>query len=560
MLRPGFPVELLDIVIEELLWLIGPQKLFRLRTTSQIFDAAILRAICTSYVNHLEDRQDPFHRWLQQKVKKGVELSPPIMGRLILAQMKIDPENKILYPLRATLEAVIPQVFMRSSEPNAHALHICSAAADSLSWKISPTVNQWELIHQSRSPADSEKDSLAGKPLRRKIKWMDLNILCAAIVIGDIVQFQKSLQKLMHLTSSDYFGYPLQLAARWGRVEMLELLLENEADTVYIQNERPPAVQRFLQHYAQYYSADGSALRVACLAGHAGIVRVLMMPQHRLGLPQSEFYQAIRAAGRGGHINIIQILLSPEYRLNKVLPETWANDLLLEASKHGQPAIVQYLLSNFCANSNYIIPRYPTALQLAAAKGHASILKILLESGAKKDFVTNPYKQNCPIEASVRGGHLECLQLLLDCGLDISAYEPSHFLLRLAANSSQLATLKLLIRNGADLHKTSKDGRSTGELVMIQAVTRGREPVIRLLLELGVKPNCENQNFDAVLTAMINNHPEILKILLELGGEKVDVRESIFATEFAAGIYPINMSWKRGVDKGLPAAWLGRDF
>ncbi|KAH8678597.1 ankyrin repeat-containing domain protein [Tricladium varicosporioides] len=563
MLHPGFPVELLDIVTQELLWLIGPQKLLRLRTTSQIFDAAILRAICSSYVNNLKDCQDPFHRWLEPKIKKGVKLSPPIMGRLIFAQMKIDPENKILHQLRITLERVIPQVFTRSSQPNAHALHICEAAADSLSWKISPTVNEWELIHQSRSLASSENESLVEKPLRRKIKWIDLNILCTAIVIGDMVQFQKSLQKSIHFTSSDYFGYPLQLAARWGCVEMLELLLEKGAITVYIQNDRPPAVQRFLQHYAQFYSTDGSALRVACLAGHVAIVHVLMMPQHRTGLPESEFFQAIRAAGRGGHLNIIQLLLSPEHKIVRILPKSWPNDLLLEASKHGQPAVVQYLISNFHADPNYTISRYPTSLQLAAAKGHASILKILLDSGAKKNFLTNPYKQNCPIEASIRRGYLKCLQILLDCGLDIAAYEPSHFLLGLAANSCQLETLKLLIKNGANLHKRGKNGTSTGEVLLHQAVARGREPVIRLLLELGVNPNCEDQKYDAVLTAMVNDRDDILKVLLQLGGKHVNVSESIFASEFAAGYYPVRSVYRMesmASDRSLPAAWLGRDF
>ncbi|KAF4632145.1 hypothetical protein G7Y89_g5981 [Cudoniella acicularis] len=557
------PQELLNSVLAELLWLVGPNKTLHLRVVSRVFNASIQRAICDSYLNHLEDCRGPFHSWLDRKIRKGIKISPPLMGQLVLAQLKYDRDNELFSPICAAIQ-VTDQYFTDKEQRQRCALQICEASADYLYWDVNHRLNlAWEIesnsIYQWKGYVNREVIS-------SRYDISKQNILSAAIVVGCFPIVRDLLKEDLYVhvnCEHPYFGKPLQLAARWGHLEILQLLLHHGADAQAVQDSIPGmGGESFWKAYGSYYSSNGSALRVACLAGHSNIVRALMKPQYKI-VSTAEFHHAIRAAGRSGHTNILHILLDSAQELVKSLPSNWINDLLLETCKDGRPEVVQMMIE-LGAQVDYELPekpKYHTAIQLAAWKGHSTAIKLLLDSGVSRKFVDVPYSNGGPIELAVQGGHLDCLQLLLNCGVDIRDYAPSRYLLGIATRLCQLPMVRLLVKNGADLSSLSPGGAKLGEVLLIQAVERGRVPVIRLLIELGVSPNNPDQRVDPVLKAMINSDNDVLKTLIELGGKEIHVTDSIFAKEFSSGIFPITRKYTaRRALRDFPPSWQGRDF
>jgi ankyrin repeat protein len=99
------------------------------------------------------------------------------------------------------------------------------------------------------------------------------------------------------------------------------------------------------------------------------------------------------------------------------------NSLILEA-KAGNAEMVQYYV-NQGADVNAKAPNHIfrdkmtgpgcTALYLAANQGHAEVVKVLLEAGAKMN-IGEPFGDETPLGAAIRKGHAEVVQILKEAG------------------------------------------------------------------------------------------------------------------------------------------------
>ncbi|PGH15215.1 hypothetical protein AJ79_02580 [Helicocarpus griseus UAMH5409] len=150
-----------------------------------------------------------------------------------------------------------------------------------------------------------------------------LNILCGAVVIGDLplvkslLETQSTCAKQAAINDeSPYFGRPLQLAACWGHIEIVKYLLDNGSNPQLVTGDdnggfwdRDFTNLGLRRHV--YRSAKGTALQAAALGGHEATVRLLLEPEYRLHLPSmiGWYHRAILAGARGSHRDIINILL-----------------------------------------------------------------------------------------------------------------------------------------------------------------------------------------------------------------------------------------------------------
>lgn len=131
-----------------------------------------------------------------------------------------------------------------------------------------------------------------------------------------------------------------------------------------------------------------------------------------------------------------------------------------------------------------------TALMLACQNGHKRAVEILLSKGANPHIVSE-WGSNSAAREAVKGGHVEILKLLL-----------------------------------RDKHVGTHVRLSLG-YALIEATIKGRNDIVKLLLESGVDPNVKGSRESdhsygstfALLEAVIGSHTSMVQLLLAKGAD-----------------------------------------
>jgi hypothetical protein len=225
------------------------------------------------------------------------------MGRLIFSQMNAQPSNSLFDPIRDAVRYLDEHSPVAEAQSQDRALKVCEGAADYFYWEEDHTLKV----------AWSRDDLPQSQPSKQ-------HIFSAAIITGN-TSVVRNLLSSQHAKCVDvncqnpHFGTPLNQAARWGHIDIVRLLLDHDADTGAVeQSERFHFGGYWGTHgpgrtRKSYYNKDGSALRVACSAGHLNIVRVLMRPKHRKTISYHEFRCCIYAAARVHRAGIAEFLM-----------------------------------------------------------------------------------------------------------------------------------------------------------------------------------------------------------------------------------------------------------
>jgi ankyrin repeat protein len=136
-----------------------------------------------------------------------------------------------------------------------------------------------------------------------------------------------------------------------------------------------------------------------------------------------------------------------------------ANDRnLFQAATYGDIANVRKYL-DLGANIEVKDYRELTSLQIACARGHLDVVRLLLERGANIEAAGGSTGQTALILASLEG-ELEVVKELLDRGANIEAADTLHGWnsLMLASWKGKLDVVKELVRRGANIFATSVAG------------------------------------------------------------------------------------------------------
>lgn len=155
----------------------------------------------------------------------------------------------------------------------------------------------------------------------------------------------------------------------------------------------------------------------------------------------------VEAAGKG-HWPVVEALL----RHHGVVDQSDASanaqciDALLAAAENGHKAVVQNLLERG-VGPDTTSGGGPTPLQLAVSGRHMATVDLLLNHCANVN--ANP-RNNSPLEQAVLSRDIELLCLLLWRGADASA--PGSTALHTAAEYGDVRTVKLLLKHGADIN------------------------------------------------------------------------------------------------------------
>ncbi|KAF9103319.1 Glycerophosphocholine phosphodiesterase [Mortierella sp. GBA35] len=197
------------------------------------------------------------------------------------------------------------------------------------------------------------------------------------------------------------------------------------------------------------------------------------------------------------------------------------------AAMHGHPNITKALLKDLKASGEFVDFSSPywfdtdgfTPLIYAVSRGQAAVIKVLIEEGEIKDVdaVTNVYATQPTIPRVMPSTPMTVLNPLVGSEVNLHAaytYTP----LSIACRLGHVEAVKLLIQYGADLDAQDEDGESC----LIIASKNGHVECVRLLIAGAQKgANLELQErfygWTALHLAAIENHPEVVKVLLEAG-------------------------------------------
>lgn len=213
---------------------------------------------------------------------------------------------------------------------------------------------------------------------------------------------------------------------------------------------------------------------------------------------------------------IVMMLLEAGQHINTKNKQNWT--ALHMAAARGHAVTVQLLVDKGAdVNAATYKPNYvasgSTALHWAARNGHEKVLQVLLENGAEIDLQTPGHET--ALHWAAQNGHVRAITLLLDKGANLEAHA-GHWItpLESAASCGEEAAVRILIDRGADLSNTTDSGRPLLHL----AAQGGCVEVVQLLLEMGCQVNGGSALW-AAAGSQSQRRDELVRLLLKDGAD-----------------------------------------
>ncbi|MPY98153.1 MAG: hypothetical protein GEU97_09160 [Actinophytocola sp.] len=179
------------------------------------------------------------------------------------------------------------------------------------------------------------------------------------------------------------------------------------------------------------------------------------------------------------------------------------------------------------ASPDTTVERYtkPAVLTVAAERGAADIVRLLLEAGA----TPNPESgyEWTPLRAAATYGHAHVVRLLLDAGVDPNQSRGRGSIIAAALASRRhspkpesVVTVRLLLAAGASVLPEEEPA------VVLVAGSRAPASVLRLLLERGADPNATRSDGTPAIVVAAKRRNACLVDGLLAGGAEVDAVDS----------------------------------
>ncbi|XP_049320598.1 caskin-2 isoform X1 [Astyanax mexicanus] len=202
-----------------------------------------------------------------------------------------------------------------------------------------------------------------------------------------------------------------------------------------------------------YQDSDGfSALHHAALTGTVDLLSLLLEAQATVDIKDSNGMRPLHYAAWQGKAESVLMLLRAGASVNGV-------------SQDGQ------------------IP-----LHLAAQYGHYEVSEMLLQHQSNPCMVNKAKKT--PLDLACEFGRLKVAQLLLSSNMVVALLEGNgrdNTPLHLAARNGHKDIIRLLLKSGIDINRTTKAGTALHE-----AALYGKTEVVKLLLDAGIDVNIRN--------------------------------------------------------------------
>ncbi|GHV13533.1 hypothetical protein AGMMS49938_08250 [Fibrobacterales bacterium] len=314
--------------------------------------------------------------------------------------------------------------------------------------------------------------------------------LTVAVERGAFVVLQELLAAgaSVHLQSEELKWSPLHYAAKIGDVNIIDLLLQNEADLDPLDED------------------GNTPLHIAARFGKEKAVKFLLLKKASVKSSGKKGISPLHEATAGNHPETIEALLPS---INIDIKDDDGNTPIHYAAMFSAEKSAPFLLSKG-ANANSANGWGQTALHIAAKNSNLKIIAYLIKNGTVLEQAD--LAKRTPLHIAANLGVLETVVFLLKCGANVNAVDivkntPLHY--AASANFPKVAE-ELLLKN-ADI-----DSVNTDKLTPLgSALENDSRDTAKLLLSKGATSYPNAQGHSLLHIAAIKNHAEMLKFLLE---------------------------------------------
>ncbi|MGZ5442514.1 MAG: ankyrin repeat domain-containing protein [Thermoanaerobaculia bacterium] len=325
----------------------------------------------------------------------------------------------------------------------------------------------------------------------------------------------------------------LELAVRGGHPEIVQLLLDREANVnARGRGGKTPlliACERFNQTILDALLAKRPDVDAADDAGRTPLLVALVNGRddvedklRKKGAAKGELEARLILAARRGDFAAVKALLAENPKFDT--PGTAGETALLAASEHAEAEVVEALLE-VGAEVNVQGTNGKTPLAMAAQRGSVVLVETLLAAGAAADL-TGP-DDRTPLAIAAAHGHLEVVQhLLLAKNNPNETDRFKYTALMLAAERGHTEVAAELIAASATIDARGPGGRTP----LMFAAEAGHVPVLRLLIDKGSDVKARDADDSTALSlACFAEKPAIVAELVAHGAE-VDARDKFKAS------------------------------
>ncbi|KAB0390919.1 hypothetical protein E2I00_014073, partial [Balaenoptera physalus] len=271
----------------------------------------------------------------------------------------------------------------------------------------------------------------------------------------------------------------------------------------YVEEENIPALKALLEKCKdvdERNECGQTPLMIAAEQGNLEIVKELIKNGANCNLEDLDNWTALISASKEGHLHIVEELLKCGANLEHRDMGGWT--ALMWACYKGRTE--QYSV-------------YP--IIWAAGRGHADIVQLLLQNGAKVNC-SDKYGTT-PLVWAARKGHLECVKHLLAMGADVDQEGANSMTaLIVAVKGGYTQSVKEILKRNPNVNLTDKDGNTA----LMIASKEGHTEIVQDLLDAGTYVNIPDRSGDTVLIGAVRGgHVEIVRALLQKYAD-IDIR------------------------------------
>ncbi|XP_065454916.1 ankycorbin isoform X4 [Chrysemys picta bellii] len=191
------------------------------------------------------------------------------------------------------------------------------------------------------------------------------------------------------------------------------------------------------------------------------------------------------------------------------------DDRLLQAVENGDPEKVASLLGKKGASATKQDSEGKTAFHVAAAKGHAECLRIMMTHGV--DVTAQDGTGHTALHLAAKNSHLDCIKRLLQskCPAD-STDNSGKTALHYAASCGCLQVVQLLCEHKCPINVKDLDGN----IPLVLAVQNGHAEICKHLLDHGADINSRDKNGrTALMLACEGGGLNIVETLIRKGAD-----------------------------------------
>ena len=336
---------------------------------------------------------------------------------------------------------------------------------------------------------------------------------------------------------------PLHTAADWQQANICQLLVDHKADvtSVNTKGETP-----LLVALANQRLPWRDSLAVCCP----------LITNESVNVADHHGNRALHIAGRKGHIQIVQLLVDRGADVNE-LNEYGQTPLHTAAGGEKDCPELCSILLKHNAKVDAVDKDGNQPLHLAWKQWHTAIVRLLLSHGTdvtalnkqqrKPSHIANEsvlkscevHNGNHALHVAAQKGHIQTVQLLVDCGADVHALNeyrqtPLHTAAGGERDCHKLCSI--LLEHDAKIDAVDKDGNRPLHLAWIQRHMK----ICHLLLSNGANANAWTKDGETLLHTAAGGEkdcPELCSMLLEHNAKINAVDKD--------GNQPLHLAWKQ---------------